>query len=1013
MDANGTHFHLLLGRDDWANCLDWQLRPLRASWPNATDDVVRNKSDIDWDEKRAEVTLKKRLFQFAATPKDTRPSLADRRGAARDRYGNWYWIDETRSKILVNSSGTSLTTHFWSSTDRSKCSSEPTTGSFHAVEPPPVKVAWELSGVAVTQDHYLVAGVREPAGLLIFDLHAGAAPRQLLWPTAVKFEPFDMAAAPDGGLFVLDHNNRRYWVLDRHFNVIDPKSVDEANETQADDDFHAVEGDSDRPATHGSHKLEDITGDHACPIQTNDAIAIDALPDGTVLILESNPDLLPATVRFSLIHRYRFRKELGQPVSTEAMLNRIEEPDSSFSLVGYDFAFVPDDGFAADKKISGRLYVVERNGNQSYAFLLKADSSQLVLEALADYLPMRLFGGRALVASESFVHYDFEDQWVPLLSQPRPRYSLEATIFTPVADEDAELAENEKKPRNAFDSREPDCIWHRLMLDGCIPPEAEITVWSRAANDQRELLLAEWQPEPQPYLRGNGSELPFAPGTSTEIKGLGTWELLFQNARGRFLQLQIRLAGNGRTTPRLRALRAYYPRFSYLNNYLPAVYREDSESASFLDRFLANVEGMFTGIEDRIAAVQMLFDTRAAPAEALDWLAAWFGVALDPGWDDQRKRLFIKHAIEFFNCRGTMRGLEMALRVALDPCVDDSLFAETKASLDKSRSKMRIVEKYRTRRAAAVVFGDPTDYEAVPSGLRSTRWLAAETAARSGVTSAATAAEFESLHGVRPCKGLIGPTGPAPLNTGEGLTAIADERQRWQAYLQSRYAGIDAFNSAYTAKGEPRRSGFSEISLPADLPSQGAPLDDWLRWLALSSQSGSARERKLWQDFLARRYRLIAALNRAHETRWPNFETVSLPNTEPARNLPARDWQLFAGVVLAMHSRAHKFTVLLPVPTVHRENQAGLDERRARAERIINLEKPAHTAFEVKFYWSAFRLGEARLGTDTIVDRGSRTLHLTRPLILDQTHIAEGYLASINPPDLTDRQVIGRTRLGS
>ena len=92
--------------------------------------------------------------------------------------------------------------------------------------------------------------------------------------------------------------------------------------------------------------------------------------------------------------------------------------------------------------------------------------------------------------------------------------------------------------------------------------------------------------------------------------------------------------------------------------------------------------------------------------------------------------------------------------------------------------------------------------------------------------------------------------------------------------------------------------------------------------------------------------------------------------------------------------------------------EPALDERRARAERIINLEKPGHTGFEVKFYWAAFRLGEARLGTDTIVDRGSRMLYLTRPLILDETYLAEGYLASRNPPDLADRQITGRTRLG-
>ena len=139
---------------------------------------------------------------------------------------------------------------------------------------------------------------------------------------------------------------------------------------------------------------------------------------------------------------------------------------------------------------------------------------------------------------------------------------------------------------------------------------------------------------------------------------------------------------------------------------------------------------------------------------------------------------------------------------------------------------------------------------------------------------------------------------------------------------------------------------------------------------------------------------------------------MSLPNAAPTRNVARQDWQLFAGVVLAMHLRAHRFTVLLPVPLVHRDSQIALAERRARAERVINLEKPAHTSFEVKFYWAAFRLGEARLGTDTIVDRGSRTFNLTQPLILDQAYMAESYLASTNPPDLLDRQIIGRTRLG-
>jgi len=79
------------------------------------------------------------------------------------------------------------------------------------------------------------------------------------------------------------------------------------------------------------------------------------------------------------------------------------------------------------------------------------------------------------------------------------------------------------------------------------------------------------------------------------------------------------------------ALRVYYPRFSYLNHLPARSIGKTPNPRPSSSRFLANVEGTYTAIEDRIAAVQMLFDTRAAPSEALDWLASWFGVVFDPG----------------------------------------------------------------------------------------------------------------------------------------------------------------------------------------------------------------------------------------------------------------------------------------------------------------------------------------------------------------------------------------------
>src|SRR5205823_3787355 len=125
-----------------------------------------------------------------------------------------------------------------------------------------------------------------------------------------------------------------------------------------------------------------------------------------------------------------------------------------------------------------------------------------------------------------------------------------------------------------------------------------------------------WQREPSLYLRRDGSELPFVP--RSQAANSGTWELLLQHAQGRYLQIKLKLLGNGRSTPRIRAMRIYYPRFSYLEHYLPAVYRDDSDSASFLDRFLANIEGFYTAIEDKIANIAMLFTVASTPAEALE-----------------------------------------------------------------------------------------------------------------------------------------------------------------------------------------------------------------------------------------------------------------------------------------------------------------------------------------------------------------------------------------------------------
>src|SRR2546421_1881771 len=179
-----------------------------------------------------------------------------------------------------------MTSDFWPVAADPEACHRPRYGDF---QPRDQKVfsALLLCGLAVTEDHYLVVGTREPKGLLIFDLHGGGEPRQLLWPEQAPFAPFDMAPRPCGGVWILDRKNRSYWALDRNFNVIGPKGQDGQLAEERPDDFQpltksATRGQAQRSFA-GSFPLVQS------PLSVIDPISIEALPDGSVLILDYDP----------------------------------------------------------------------------------------------------------------------------------------------------------------------------------------------------------------------------------------------------------------------------------------------------------------------------------------------------------------------------------------------------------------------------------------------------------------------------------------------------------------------------------------------------------------------------------------------------------------------------------------------------------------------------------------------------------------------------------------------------
>ncbi len=943
MDVNQTRFHLVYGQNDWLPAAPLgspSLEPL-----------------FDWNRCDATLSLHQQLFIFPASGGELPLDLSNRRGAGRDRYGNWYWISEERQELRFLGMNKTNSEHFWSQSDAaSNCVLK---GDFLAAPSTPPE-AMTFSGLAVMPEHYLVVGTLQPKGLLIFDLYSGGPPSHLLWPGAVDFQPFDMAVTEAGGVLILDRSNLRYWQLDRNFRVQSDWPIPTAPATQSA--FQPL-----TPAVSPqSCAVNEVNIDFSVSLGTvSDPIAIESLPDGSVLVLDNPPGAY-----YSLVHCFQKGAESDPPSNLwHALVAYVPDSPSPGNpypqaLRAYDFAF---SGQTTIPDAAGTLYIVQDDGNQSFAFDVYT-AAGFAMDVEPRYFPMRKFAGKGLVVANGSAYYDFQDTWIPLAEQPRPQYQRQAQLTLPPQQDNASPA----TPPAAFDGKQPGCVWHRLFLDAWIPPGASVTVESRAADQQNLLASTPWQTEPQPYLRANGAEIPYY---TPQLKGpadrVGTWELLFQNARGRYLQLRLTLAGTGRNTPRIQALRIYYPRFSYLRHYLPAVYQDDPVSASFLDRYLANIEGYYTALEDKIAGVQELFDVRVLPAEYLDWLASWMSITLDPTWSESTRRLVLSHAPQMFRERGTPNGIIRAIRLMLNACPDDSLFAQSNcdsAACAQSESifSVRLVENLLTQHSPVSTSASSQTPGSISSS-QAPQWTPAQ--------------------------------GPEPLNA------------RYRCYLQNQYGSIESLNAAWSAN----YSGFDDAALvlPPVQPASGTPAQDWSKFLrdgigftyapVTSSDSG------VYQTFLSEQYTSIQSLNIAYgltgSSAFSSFSSIPLPATMPASGSQLQDWILFVSQALPQQQNAHKFTVLVPVLLT--DSPQTQQTKLLVAQRIAEIEKPAHSSFEVRLYWGMFRAGEARLGLDTLLGPGSRFA----ALVLGSGYLASGNLAPAAPAVRAGRGPIGEPAL--
>jgi phage tail-like protein len=280
-----------------------------------------------------------------------------------------------------------------------------------------------------------------------------------------------------------------------------------------------------------------------------------------------------------------------------------------------------------------------------------------------------------------------------------------------------------------IDSGSSQTVWHRLYLEAEIPPDSSVVI-AVAASEEAVPPVSEdaWHPHyfgqpmvaqgpvPQGAWVSSASEVPFYPGLLNcplVRDRAGLFTVLIQRGhrpvtqvKGRYCWVRVTLSGNGRTTPEVAAVRTYASRFSYRDRYLPELYHEtrygdeaetllapgqSATPSDFLERFLDNMEGVLTPIEDRIASAYLLTDPRTTPDEALEWLGSWIGVSFDPAFPGARRRRFLASAPELYRKRGTLEGLKLALDIATGGAV--------------ASGEIVVLEDYRLRRTMGTILG--------------------------------------------------------------------------------------------------------------------------------------------------------------------------------------------------------------------------------------------------------------------------------------------------------------------
>jgi phage tail-like protein len=319
----------------------------------------------------------------------------------------------------------------------------------------------------------------------------------------------------------------------------------------------------------------------------------------------------------------------------------------------YRCEFEPD-AIAAD--CHGTLFLLDRKRAAVWSFSEGARAVRWRLDAAIGTGASIAAGTGAVIAAQGGLYrLAAPDAAEPETAEGEPR---EGVLLTPLL----------------VSPRDPGGGWHRARVVADLPPGTEARIRLAASDDDAvrdriSAIAARPGQTATERLRSVYGLLPWDDRLETVLAaaddplGTGAFEVSLDGVDTPYVALALHFHVPPSSRPaRLRRLEVRYPSRSWITD-LPAVYASDPPRASELRRFLAVLETIFDGLEERIDGLTERIAPSGPDEQFLPFLLRWLGLPLAADLSSARMRAFLRAAPELLRRRGTPWAIERALAI--------------------------------------------------------------------------------------------------------------------------------------------------------------------------------------------------------------------------------------------------------------------------------------------------------------------------------------------------------------